>query len=250
MDIDSLPVVEFTGVSSVTPVFNGRGYIVQFTNTSYGRMWTNFECIETPIYLSSDAHAALLAYIAEQKKLAEKNDGWGYSSEFLVLGNVRFCSQHFSVHYGPAEERVHHLTELYVALANGLMLNDTYEWKPLPWGHEGSIISPSKRPDAELIISADQGMVTYLRQEFVESPHGHHHLQALFRERNYVQMESPVVETDIELINLADRLYNIASTGTFPNDGYTLSLELGLGKLDIAKMDKARLLKLAETLIP
>lgn len=250
MDIDLMPVVEFDRVKSVTPLFNGRGYIVQFANVSYGRTWLNLKNIETPIYLSCDAHASLLAYIAEQKKKAEKNDGWGFSTDYLVLGNVRFSSVLFSPDYGNREHRAQQLADLYVELANGLMLNETYDWQPLPWGQEGAVISPSKGSDTQLIVSADHGMVTYLRREFVESPHGHHHLQGRFSERNYAEMDSPVVETDIEIINMADRLYSIASTGTFPTDGYTLTLELGLGKLDVAKMDKSRLLKLAEVLIP
>ncbi|ANZ49998.1 hypothetical protein PARSHIK_89 [Erwinia phage vB_EamM_Parshik] len=250
MDIDSLPVVEFTGVSSVVPVFDGRGYLVTFRNEASHRTWLNLASIKKPIYMSCDAHAALLAYIAQQKKNAEKNTGWGYSSDYLILGNVRFSSAHFNHVYNRNDERIGYLTDLYVALASGLTLNTQYDWQPVPWDCDGTVISPSTRPDTPLLVAADQGMVSYLRKEFVESPHGHHRIRGLFMERNYREMESPVVETDTSFIEIADRLHGIATTATFPNEGYQLSVELGLGKLELAKLSKNKILKMAYALMP
>ncbi|QQO90573.1 hypothetical protein pEaSNUABM42_00089 [Erwinia phage pEa_SNUABM_42] len=250
MDIDSLPVVEFTGVSNVVPVFDGCGYLVTFRNEANHRTWLNLANIKRPIYMSCDAHAALLAYIAQQKKNAEKNLGWGFSSDYLILGDVRFSSEYFNHVYNRGEERAEYLANLYVALAAGLTLNSQYDWQPLPWDYNGAVISSSSRPDTSLIVAADQGMVTYLRKEFVESPHGHHHLQGLLRERNYKELESPVVETDTTFIKIADRLHGIASTATFPEDGYQLSIELGLGKLDLEYLSKKQIMKMAHALMP
>lgn len=250
MDIDSLPVIEFTSIKSVVPVFNGRGYLVEFTNKLTTRHWLARKMIHTPVYMSKDAHAALLAYIAQQKQVIEKKDGWGYSTEYLVLGGVCFSSPYFERHSYRAEEAVEQLGEMYVELAAGTSLNARYNWQPVPWDHNHAVMSATPDPDIYLVLSADKGMVTYLRKEFTESQYGHEHLSRQFLQRDYASMDSPVVETDIELINMADRLYSVATTGTFPTDGYTLTLELGLGKLDVAKMNKARLLKLAETLIP
>lgn len=250
MDIDSLPVVEFTGVSSVVPVFDGRGYLVTFRNEVNHRTWLNLASIKKPIYMSCDAHAALLAYIAQQKKNAEKNTGWGFSSDYLILGDVRFSSDYFNHVYNRSEERSRYLADMYAELAAGLTLNSQYDWQPLPWDYDGAVISPSARPDTSLVVAADQGMVTYLLKEFIESPHGHHHLQGLFRERNYKRLESPIVETDTTFIEIADRLHGIATTATFPNEGYQLSVELGLGKLDLAKLSKGQILKMAYALMP
>lgn len=210
-------VVDLESIRSVKSVLGGKGVVVDF---GYPNLYDSFSR-ETfqggELYLSTDLHASILAYLEMQyKMLRDGTSRYGHSSPYVGTGKVIFALRLPIWDFEP--ESLERLPEVINNLSTGFILNYGQWTKVGDTCLETFNRESYNYPERNLILCPDSGIVGYGTGAELE-----HDLE---------------YSKDIALINLADKLHGIASTSTFPDAGYNLSLELGLGKLDIATLDK------------
>lgn len=116
--------------------------------------------------------------------------------------------------------------------------NFTFDFHQVTWKEENSIFSQRhteslNHPGRQLVIRSEPFSIEYT-------------IRFMHKHRN----EHPTATKDLSMVKMAESLFSIANTATYPETGYELDLKLGFGNIELAKLSRDQLREIAERLVP
>ncbi|QVW28591.1 hypothetical protein pEaSNUABM8_00094 [Erwinia phage pEa_SNUABM_8] len=215
-------------------LFDGRGFLLQTHDTKQRRGLMSALESGHQLYVTRDVILVLRKWLMVWKDRVERRD-FSSISTTLAIGEYRFVTHNFEQQEYKALEMIEkdQALKLLDEGINGLAVGfDCDVWRESEdsfyWDYRAC---SADRPHMEVMLSVNEGTTEYNCRI--------NHVPAY-----------PTILKDLSVVRIAESLFSIANTRSYPQSGYVLNLQLGFGNIDLASMTRDSLREMAERLIP
>lgn len=219
-------------------LFDGRGFMASAKDNIVHRGAMGALANGNDLYLSRDAVEGILEWISLWEN-ALRAHADTFPDNHLYVGKVEFVlydEQEYGYVNMPVLSNVQRDVAWKIlgnARKNFTIGFERHEWKEVTQFMAYSETGSFNHPGRNIVLAKDPSRVEY-------------NLRLVGRPNN----EQVYATADLTTVRIAEALFSVANTQTYPQTGYKLDLKLGFGNLDLAELNRDQIRDLAERLVP